>query len=160
VERRPDTVRRAVADGHELGNHTFDHIDVQGEREDDAVREQLARTTDLLERVAGVRPRLVRPPYGKDVCRTARIGAEVGLAPCVLWSTMVWDWDPATDPRWMVERALGEAAPGAILLFHDGMPPGNETPREPTVAAVTALVPALVECGLELVTVSELLAIP
>jgi peptidoglycan/xylan/chitin deacetylase (PgdA/CDA1 family) len=160
VEARPEVTRRAAAEGHEVGNHTFDHIDVQGERDDDVVRDQLTRTSDLVEDVAGARPRLVRPPFGKDVCRTARIGRDVGLRPCVLWSTMVWDWDPATTAAWMVERALAEATPGSILLFHDGMPPGIETPREPTVAAVAELVPALLGRGFELVTVSELLALP
>lgn len=160
VERRPELARRAAAEGHELGNHTWDHIDVQHEREDAVVRDQLARTSELLGDVVGTRPRLVRPPYGKDVCRTARIGRDVGLRWCVLWSTMVWDWDPETQADWMVERALAEAAPGSILLMHDGAPPDAPTPREQTVAAVEELVPALLGQGLELVTVSQLLTVP
>lgn len=159
VEAQPELVRRAAAEGHELGNHTYDHIDVQQEPDDDVVRDQLARTTDLVERVAAVRPRLVRPPYGKDACRTARIARDVGLEPCVLWSTMVWDWEPVTEAAWMVERILREAAPGSILLMHDGAPPNEPPAREQTVAAVAEVVPALVDRGFELVTVSELLAL-
>jgi peptidoglycan-N-acetylglucosamine deacetylase len=153
-------VRRATAEGNELGNHTYDHIDVQHERDDEVVRDQLERTSALLEQTVGMRPRLVRPPYGKDVCRTARIASEVGLSPCVLWSTMVWDWDPATSADWMVERVLQEVGPGSILLMHDGAPPNEPPARAQTVAAVAELVPALGDRGLELVTVSELLAAP
>jgi peptidoglycan/xylan/chitin deacetylase (PgdA/CDA1 family) len=160
VERRPELARRAAAAGHELGNHTYDHVDVQHERDDAVVRDQLARTSELVERVAGVAPRLVRPPYGKDACRTARIAGSLGLAPCVLWSTMVWDWDPETPAAWMVERALAEAAPGSILLLHDGAPPGRPPGRDETAAAVAELVPALLARGFALVTVSDLLADP
>lgn len=160
VERWPELARRATAEGHELGNHTYDHIDVQHERDDAVVRDQLERTSALLEQTVGVRPRLVRPPYGKDVCRTARIGQDVGLAPCVLWSTAVWDWDSGIEASWMVERALGEAGRGSIVLLHDGMPPHLESPRDQTIAAVAELVPALRSRGLELVTVSELLSTP
>jgi peptidoglycan/xylan/chitin deacetylase (PgdA/CDA1 family) len=151
-------VRRAVAEGHELGNHTFDHIDVQHEPDDGVVQDQLARTSAVLEQATGVTPRFVRPPYGKDACRTARIGAEVGLEACVLWSTMVWDWDPAREADWIVARILGEARAGSIVLLHDGAPPGEAPQRDETVAAVAAVVPALVARGFELVTVSELLA--
>jgi peptidoglycan-N-acetylglucosamine deacetylase len=156
VERLPDVLRRAVSEGHEIGNHTYDHIDVQSEQADDAVREQLARTTALVEEVAGTRPRLVRPPYGKDACRTARLAAEQGLSPCILWSTMVWDWLPETDAAWMVERVLTEAQPGSIVVMHDGMPPHVATSREASVAAVAELVPLLAR-SFRLVTVSELL---
>lgn len=158
AELQPRLLERAAAEGHELGNHTYDHIDVQHEPDDDVVRDQLARTSDLVEQVARTRPRLVRPPYGKDACRTARIGRDVGLAPCVLWSTMAWDWEPVTGAAWMVERILHEASAGSILLMHDGAPPGEPAGREETVAAVEEAVPALVDRGFELVTVSELLA--
>jgi peptidoglycan/xylan/chitin deacetylase (PgdA/CDA1 family) len=122
------------------------------------VRDQLARTSDILEQLVGVRPRLVRPPYGKDACRTARLASGLGLEPCVLWSTMVWDWDPATTASWMVDRILAEAGPGSILLMHDGAPPDEEPRRDETIAAVAEVVPALLERGFELVTVSALLA--
>jgi peptidoglycan/xylan/chitin deacetylase (PgdA/CDA1 family) len=149
-----------AASGHEIGNHTFDHIDVQHERNDGVVRDQLARTSEAIERACDVAPRLVRPPYGKDPCRTARIGASLDLSPCVLWSTMVWDWDPSTEASWIVERALSELRPGTILLMHDGAPPYDDSPRDATVEAVSTLVPELVARGYDLVTVSALLAVP
>ena len=121
------------------------------------MRDQLARTSDLIEEVAGVRPRLVRPPYGKEVCRCARIAAELGLEPCILWSTLVWDWQTETTSEWMVDRVLREASPGSIVCMHDGMPPYDRTPRDATVAAVAELVPRLLQ-DYRLVTVSELLA--
>jgi peptidoglycan/xylan/chitin deacetylase (PgdA/CDA1 family) len=157
VEALPDVVRRAVAEGHELGNHTFDHVDPAHERDDDVLREQIARTNAAIERVAGGPPRLIRPPYGKDVARMARLGRELGPTETVLWSAQGWDWDttPADEIATLVLRDCG---PGGIVVLHDGVPPGGGPSREPMLAALAEILSALERDGYELVTVSGLLA--
>jgi peptidoglycan/xylan/chitin deacetylase (PgdA/CDA1 family) len=159
VEERPQLVRRMHEAGHELGNHTFDHIDAAHEREDRAVREQIERTTETILAAAGVAPTLMRPPYGKNACRVSRIAGELGLDPTVLWSVEAWDWDvPATDTASIRSRILEDVHPGAIVLLHDGAPPYDATDRQGTVDAVGDLVPKLIDRGFELVTVSQLLS--
>jgi peptidoglycan-N-acetylglucosamine deacetylase len=156
VDGRPDLVARAAREGHELGNHTYDHVDPAHERDDDTLRNQIARTSSAIEQAAGVPPRLMRPPYGKDVCRVARLAREVGIAHTVLWSAQAWDWDepPAAE---ITVRILRDRAPGGILLLHDGAPPCDARSRDSTVTAVAEILPALARDGYGVVTVSELL---
>ena len=156
VEDWPELARRAVAEGHELGNHTYDHVDAAHERDDDVLRDQIVRTSAALERVVGVPPRVIRPPYGKDVARVARLGRELGLTDTILWSAQGWDWD-ATPAEEIVELVLRDCAPGGIIVLHDGVPPGGGPSREPMLAALAEVLDALTRDGYELVTVSDLL---
>jgi peptidoglycan-N-acetylglucosamine deacetylase len=157
VDERPDVVRRAVAEGHELGNHTFDHVDAAHERDDDVLRDQIGRTSAAVERVAGIAPRLIRPPYGKDVARVARLGRELGVTETVLWSAQGWDWD-TTPADEIAELALRDCRPGGIVVLHDGVPPGGGPSREPMLAALAEILTALKQEEYELVTVSGLIS--
>ena len=157
VEQRPETVRRAVSEGHELGNHTFDHVDAAHERDDDVLRDQILRTSAAIERATGEAPRLMRPPYGKDVARVARLAGELGLDPTVLWSAQGWDWD--TTPASEIEAlVLRDCAPGGIVLLHDGVPPHGGTSREPMLEALARILARVRGDGYDVVTVSQLLA--
>jgi peptidoglycan/xylan/chitin deacetylase (PgdA/CDA1 family) len=158
ADERPELVARARAEGHELGNHTYDHPDAAHVKDDAELRGQLARTSAAIRLAAGVEPRLVRPPYGKEPCRLGRLAAELGLEPTVLWSVQSWDWESPAEQDGVVERVLAGAAPGAIVLLHDGVPPGEEGSRAATVRALAEILPELRGRGYELVTVSELLA--
>ena len=157
VDARPEVARRAVAAGHELGNHTYDHVDAAHERDDDVLRDQIARTNAAVERATGSAPRLIRPPYGKDVARIARLGREAGLQPTVLWSAQGWDWD-ATPAVEIVALVLRDCRPGGIVVLHDGVPPEGGPSREPMLSALPEILTALTRDGYELVTVTELLA--
>jgi peptidoglycan/xylan/chitin deacetylase (PgdA/CDA1 family) len=156
VDERPELVRRTASAGHELGNHTYDHVDAAHERDEEVLRRQLARTSSAIEAATGAAPRLVRPPYGKDVCRVARLGAEAGLEPTVLWSVQAWDWD-VTPAEEIAGHVLRGVHPGAIVLLHDGSPPDEDRSSEPTVVALETILPALQAEGYEAVTVSALL---
>jgi len=157
VDARPEVVRRTVAEGHELGNHTYDHVDAAHERDDGVLRDQLARTSAAIERAVGDPPCLVRPPYGKDVARVARLGRESGLEPTVLWSAQGWDWD-TTPAEEIAALVLRDCAPGGVVVLHDGVPPHGGTSREPMLEALPRILAALRADGYAVVTVSELLA--
>jgi peptidoglycan/xylan/chitin deacetylase (PgdA/CDA1 family) len=155
VEGRAQVVQRAVAEGHEPGNHLFSHRHPEA-LSDEEIREEVARTAAEIERVTGTAASLLRPPYGEEPERVAAIGAELRLGPVVLWSIDPEDWkSPPAEA--IVEQVLREARAGAIVDLHDGW---GRTPRDrqPTVEALERLLPELRTRGFELVTVSELLA--
>ena len=159
VEQLPDIVRATAARGHELGNHTWTHVDSDRTRELATLRDEVARTNDVIERVAGRRPALMRPPYGSDPGRFARVAAECGLAATVLWSVQSFDWQDPDDPREIVAQVRAEVEPGAIVLLHDGQRETNEgNPRASTLAAIPTLLERLAADGYAFATVSELLA--
>lgn len=140
-------VRRIVAGGHEIGNHSFGH-DAYPEPED------LGAASSILKRVAGVRPRLYRPPFGA----VDRAGAEAARAQgmeVTLWSVDSEDGMPLEDgipADRVIANVVTRARPGAIALLHDGLPWSH------AAAAVPDLIDELQGRGFELVTVSELLA--
>jgi peptidoglycan/xylan/chitin deacetylase (PgdA/CDA1 family) len=158
VARREETVRRAVREAHELGNHTWSHAAVW-RLSDGEVEGELRRTTELLREVAQVEPTWARPPYGRDWARFARIALELGLR-TALWSVDPRDWsEPPAEA--IVARVLAELRPGAVVDLHDGWHSRSErTTSQPTFDAVAALLPALAERGYRCVTLSELASGP
>jgi peptidoglycan-N-acetylglucosamine deacetylase len=146
VEGAEEIVARTAAEGHELANHSFTHPHtIHLSRP--TLREELVRTNRVLETYGLVR--LVRPPFGKDRRRIARVARELGLT-VVLWSIDSGDTRGRNADE-IVETVSAAAASGAIVLFHDG-----HGRREATLEATRKLVPRLRSDGFELVTVSEL----
>ena len=115
TQKYPDLVREIIARGHEIGNHSLTHahmsqLDAQG------IARELNGMADGLERIAGIRPALFRPPYGEYndlVITTARsLGYEA-----VQWSVDSLDWKNrgAQD---IITRAT-KVQSGDIVLFHN-----------------------------------------
>jgi peptidoglycan/xylan/chitin deacetylase (PgdA/CDA1 family) len=160
IAGREEVLARTAAEGHELGNHGWTHTNPERLSEDE-LRAELVRTGRRIEEVAGVTPRLARPPYGKGEERFERVAAEAGFAPTVYWTIDPEDWD-APPAETIVRSVLDELHPGAIVDLHDGFREGTGSTRDrdPTVAALGELLPALAERGYGCVTVSELLSRP
>jgi peptidoglycan-N-acetylglucosamine deacetylase len=134
-------------------------VDADRTRELETLRDEVARTSELIEHVIGRRPTLLRPPYGSDPGRFARVAAECDLDATVLWSVQSFDWQDPADPQEIVAQVLAEVEPGAIVLFHDGQRDTNDgQPRASTLAALPTVLERLGSDGYEFATVSELLA--
>ena len=152
VAGREPIVRRTVAEGHELGNHLYSHPHV-GDLSDEELREEITSTTEVIHRAGEAAPRLVRPPYGEDAGRVARVAEALGLGPTVLWSVDPGDWAD-TSAEEITGRVLASARPGAIVLLHDG-----RRDRSRTIEALPEMLAGLRRQGYRLVTVSELLGL-
>lgn len=149
--RHGDLGRRIVAEGHELGNHSYSHSRMVF-KTPGFVRREIAETDSLI-RAAGQRdPISFRPPYGKRLVVLPWILSRAGR-PVVLWD-LEPDSDPevARDPRRIVARVLNYVRPGSILLLHVEMPQ-----REAGRAALPSLIGSLRAAGYRLVTLSELM---
>jgi hypothetical protein len=149
VRHAAPLVRRAVADGHELGVHGWRHRDLSGEPLRAAA--ELARAVAAIRTVSGVAPRLFRPPFGATSRRLAVAAGALGLV------TVTWDVDPRDfeEPGADAIRSRVAAAvrPGSIVLLHDDRPG-----LAGTAAALDGILDDLAERGLAAVTVSLLLA--
>ncbi len=151
--RYPDLLARIAAEGHEIGNHTWDHPSLPT-LPPGRITDQIARTKS---RLAPLGQALMRPPYGDQTRKVQSVARKLGYA-VVLWSISSGDWrgeDGAT-----VSARIAEAArPGAIVLMHDALYTYEaETARDrsPTVEAVTRLADLLPDY--RFVTVSNLIA--
>ncbi len=159
VADRPETMRRILESGSEIGNHTFTHQYLTL-LDDDRIRDEIKRTTAVIENVAGAPSTLWRAPYfNSDERVQAAVGA-LGLRE-VWYSIMPGDWQLPADET--ARRVIAELRPGAIVCLHDGRPPHepfelSDPTREATATAMTSILDAMDEQGLKAVTVSELLA--
>lgn len=139
VAHRERVLQRMVRDGHELGNHSWDHPDLRT-LPLDAVRVQLTRTSDAIEAASGVRPRLFRPPYGYTSVPIEGMAESLALR-TELWDVDTGDWRrPGADT---VAQAIVSAPLDAVVLLHDG--PAD---RGGTVAAVEMALSAALDRSL------------
>jgi poly-beta-1,6 N-acetyl-D-glucosamine synthase len=156
----PGIVRKTVAAGNDIGNHTFTHVDLaqvsswQGDLELHLTEEALAAAT-------GRHTLLLRPPYSSE---PDAVGAETlhawerataGHYLVVLSNQDSDDWKRAQTIPQIVSAATPTGSHGAIVLMHDGG--GN---RERTVAALDELITNLQQRGYRFVTLSGLLHMP
>lgn len=114
----PAIVRRELRDGDALGNHTWDHahLIILSRAQ---VRETLARTDDAIFHATGVRPRLMRPPFGSRDWLVLDEARRLGYVP-VMWSVpLAQDWE-GPPPRVIAARVLRYVRDGSIIVLHDG----------------------------------------
>jgi cellulose synthase/poly-beta-1,6-N-acetylglucosamine synthase-like glycosyltransferase/peptidoglycan/xylan/chitin deacetylase (PgdA/CDA1 family) len=157
--RYPNLVRRLVADGDELGNHTFTHVLLSAvpswER-----RMQIELAEATIAGITGHYTRLVRPPYSATPDAVTPLDERVlaGIAGTRYYIVLA-NFDSQDWQRPGVSRILANASPpgsaGGIVMLHDG---GGD--RSQTVAAVRRLIPRLRARGFRFVTVSELAGLP
>jgi peptidoglycan/xylan/chitin deacetylase (PgdA/CDA1 family) len=162
----PATIRRIVRDGHAIGNHTWDHPHLLVQSRP-AMRSELRRTEDAIWRIAGVRTRLMRPPFG------ARDFAVIDEAKAEGYTVVMWsvplpnDWEKPGDAT-IAARVVEHVAGGSIIVLHDGnrgmtcgprpAPPPAECDRSQDVAATRRIVETLRARGYRFVTIPQLLA--
>lgn len=148
IKAYPEVARRAVAEGHELGNHTWGHAYLSKVSREKAT-DQLKRTSDIIESTTGQRPKVMRPPGGFVTGALADwVFADLGMT-SVMWDVDTNDWrKPGTAV--IAQRAISGAKAGSFILVHDIHPA--------SVAAVDAIVTGLKQRGFTLVTCSEMIA--
>ncbi len=148
ANRNRSLLARAAAEGHEIGSHTWSHINMRTSSAEKILSE-LDRTASVIEGATGSRPKVMRPPYGST--NKGLVDMVYGRfgTPSILWDVDTKDW---TKPgvQTVINRAVGQAKPGSIILLHDIHPS--------TIAAVEGIVTGLQARGFQLVTVSELIA--
>ncbi|MDO4537654.1 MAG: polysaccharide deacetylase family protein [Coriobacteriales bacterium] len=156
IANYPDNVKRAVSLGCDVLTHSYDHAEGSGQgvnltymSPEEQVNE-IVKGYEAISAVTGTEPpHVIRAPggnyYGDMIATLAPyVNAEIG------WDVDTEDWRRPGSAA-IVEAALS-AQPGQVVLMHDG---GGD--RSQTVEAVRQIVPALIERGYQLVTVSELL---
>lgn len=156
VQRYPSVARRIVAEGHEIGNHTFSHpmFLTQSPR---ATRDELTRAQQMIEDVAGVRASLARPPYGIRTPAYFSAARALGLR-VVLWSVAGFDWKVITADR-VASFVLRRTHPGAIVLLHDADSEGKRD-RRATIASIPLIADGLTARGLSVASLNALLPSP
>lgn len=148
ARRYPDILRRIVAEGHEIGNHSNNHPALS-KLSDEGVRKELQSCHDAVLSATGVPPKSMRPPYGAiTAAQKAWVKREFGYS-SILWSVDPLDWKrPGSSV--VASRLVAGASPGGILLCHDI--------HAGTIDAIPQVLDQLLAKGYRFVTVTQLLA--
>lgn len=150
----PDLVRRIAAEGHQLGNHTYNHPDLL-KLDRAQIAAEAERAGAAIAAIAGERPHVVRPPHGFRDPLVLDVMKRQGLR-VVEWSVASRDWtNPGADV--IVARTLQSIKSGSIILLHDGDGVEAAAPRAQTVEAAGRIIRHLKAEGYRFVTVDELL---
>src|SRR5713226_10276090 len=153
VELFPETARRAVADGHEIGNHSYSHP-VYLFRSRSQTRLQLERAQKIIAGVTGKQPRLARPPCGVRTPAYFAAAEALGLR-TVQWNVAGFDWKERTSAE-IAASILRDASAGSIILLHDA-DSALKRDRRATVAALPMIIDGLQARGLNIVPLTQLL---
>ncbi|UVO30569.1 chitooligosaccharide deacetylase NodB [Bradyrhizobium arachidis] len=156
----PGLIRRMVAEGHEVANHTMTHPDLSRCEPDEVQYEILAASSAIRCACPQASVRHVRAPYGIWTEEVLAMSAKAGLA-ALHWSVDPRDWScPGVDA--IVDVVLTSVRPGAIVLLHDGCPPDelgrgiHADLRKQTLKALPKLIPALRDRGFAICPLPQL----
>lgn len=151
VAAYPEVSSKVIQEGHELANHTYNHVYFKKSSEQQIIQE-LRQTENEIKKISGKGSKFFRPPggiYNETVINAAK---HVGLKP-VLWS---WhqdtrDWSKP-GVKAITSHVLKNIRSGDIILMHDSVNGKSQTRQ-----ALSIILPELKRRGFHLVTVSELI---
>ncbi|OAP86604.1 hypothetical protein A4H34_05620 [Peptidiphaga gingivicola] len=146
VKARPDLVKKEAAEGHSVGNHSWDHPQLT-KLTPEELRKQLKNTSNSIVEAGAPAPVLMRPPYGSSNADVLKAIGENGMAE-TRWDVDTEDWKNK-NAAVTTQRALAGARPGSVILMHDI--------HASSVDAVPGLIDQLKAKGYTLVTVPQLM---
>ena len=145
-DKYPESVQALHAAGHEVMNHSDRH-DHYPQLTPEEVIADLTACNDKIEALTGVRPTLVRLPYGDYDDASIAAVRSLGMEP-VQWDVDSLDWKDLTAGE-IHMRVVSKVAPGSIVLFHNA---AKHTP-----AALPGIIEQLLREGYTFLPVSQLL---
>ncbi|WP_353094621.1 polysaccharide deacetylase family protein [Tissierella praeacuta] len=154
AETYPDIINRQIAEGHEIGNHSYSHVNMK-KVSNAVIKEEFEKTQNIIYSISNVKPKVFRPPYGNYTDDVIKIISSDNSS-VVLWTFYQdsKDWsNPGVDV--IVDTTLSKAQNGDIILFHDYV----YKKESHTVEALKIILPKLIDEGYRFVTMSELIRI-
>lgn len=152
VECHPNTARRVVAEGHEIGNHSYSHpiYLYSGAR---VVQREMQDAQGAIIRITGVRARFSRPPCGVRTPAYFSVARQMNLR-TVQWTVAGMDWKNLRAGQ-ITREVLKNVRAGSIILLHDG-DSACKHDRMETVLALPLIIKGLRRRRLNIVPLSEL----
>lgn len=142
AEVYPDIIKKIHNDGHQIGNHTYDHRLLRG-LSDEEIREQIEKTNKIIKNIIGKEPTILRPGYGMYNNKVLR-NSEM---PIILWSIDSKDWRIRNSDR-LFRNIINKIKDGDIILMHDIF--------ERSIEVALMIIDDLQEKGFEFVTIERL----
>ncbi len=113
VKQLPNIVKRAYEEGHTIGSHTYSHKNLFN-LEDEEILKEINYANDQIESVTGVKPKVIRPPYGNFNEHIINLTNMT----YILWNIDTMDWKYKNE-NYVYNKILNDAKDGGIILLHD-----------------------------------------
>ncbi len=148
VKSHPSIVARTIAEGSEVGVHSWSHPSLT-KCSYAKVRKEMEDSINAIQAASNYKPRTMRPPYGAVNANLVNFFASQYGMSTIMWSIDTNDWrKPGVQA--VINEAVNKARPGSIILLHDI--------HGSSYQAVEGIVSGLINRGFKLVTVSQLMA--
>ena len=157
IERHPETVNRIIAEGHQIGNHSYSHP-LLGFLPPRYVQRQIERTDDLIRQHGIVEESVFRAPLLTRFLPVAYVLAKQDRIhiSCNVWS---WDWttqNPDKITETVLRKTLSSTEAGSIIVLHDGKAENKNANRSGTIEATDRIITALKRNGYQFVRLSDI----
>ena len=116
VDKYPESVKALSDAGHEVMNHSNDHAHMSKLSRDEIIAD-VNTCNDKIEAVTGVRPTLIRPPYGEYDDNVVSAIRSMGMEP-IQWDVDSLDWKDLSAAE-ITKRVTTKVQSGSIVLFHN-----------------------------------------
>ena len=151
AEKLPELVEREMAEGHEVANHTYDHVYLK-KVTDKEIQSEVTDSEAIITGIINRGTKLIRPPGGIYDDRLISVARDGGYK-IILWSVDTRDWS-VPPVQSVIDEVVKRCHSGDIILMHDYI---CSSKPSPSPEALRTISPQLKEKGFEFVTVSELL---
>lgn len=121
IRKHPEVFREILAEGHSIGNHTYNHLNgwmTSTEKYVSNVLQAQEEIESFENSESSVK--LFRPPYGRLTEKQARLLRKKGFS-IVMWEVLSMDYDHRITPEKCRQNVLKNADPGSIIVFHDSL---------------------------------------
>lgn len=145
VKKNPELAKMIVEAGHEVGNHSYSHPDLK-HISAEKTRQELLSTNEVIEATTEVKVKWFAPPSGSYRDETIKIANDLKMK-TIMWTVDTIDWQKPS-PDTIIERVVGKAGNGSIVLMH---------PTASTAKALDRLISGLERKNLTIGTISDLM---
>jgi peptidoglycan/xylan/chitin deacetylase (PgdA/CDA1 family) len=152
AEKNPEIVQKVIADGHEIGNHSYSHVNYS-HLDTEAQLYDFHKADKVITEITGYAPVLFRPPGGYLSTSMVEQCKSEGIK-IAYWTYKQdsKDWRNGVKGDYIADFILQRVEPGQIIILHDGCSNSDET-----TLALTKLLPRLTAIGYQVVSMSELM---
>ena len=149
IEKYPKTVERILAEGHNIGNHSYSHSNWNGFFSSKKIASEIEQTNKLIEQLVKVKSRFYRPPFGVTNPNIAKAISQTNQI-TIGWNIRSLD-TVIKNENVILERIKKRVQPGSIVLLHDT--------SAKTVSVLEQLLLFLQSESYKTITIDELLEI-
>ena len=119
IQKHSEVYKRILAEGHQTGNHTFNHLNGWKTETNHYIENLKLCETEYLK-LNTEHSFLFRPPYGKIKPSQSKAIRNLGYK-IIMWDVLSYDFDSTISVEKCLENVISNTEQGSIIVFHDSV---------------------------------------